>query len=551
MSRGFLILALAGCLGLAAAGQQAPGRVLGIVTDASGQPMAGAMVRLSPVGLHRQPVLRRTALNGAFAYPRLSAGAYYIEAGRGQRVSGRHKIEVAPARTAYLALPLLYVLSSLRVGAPGARTEEDFGWLLRANDAVRPILRWQETDPDAERISGFISVMAGGSALPQADPGTVATAFEVQRSAWGDSAFTFGGSVGSAPLGVGGTPSQFSVAFQPHGDRSPARLVVSIQQIPLPPVARAPDVQAVSFNYADEMSVGHLTVQYGAMLDTVSMMDSMHALEPYLRVQWQAGPHAHWEYRFASAVPPVHFGPTYAQADAALRLALDGFVASMERARHQEIGYDDDLTPNDRVEIAAFADHFAHAVVAGNGAQAADLATGNLLPDSFNDTFSADGGNYGGLGARLEYQRRLTDTLRATVAWANSPILAPRPGKLRDGHFASLLAEQRRQAVTFKVAGVVPVTHTRVACSYRWLNGVSATPVDPYDDSSDQSDSFANITLRQPLPHFAFGGNRVEALAEFHNLLAQGYIPVMSADGHLLYLIQAARSFRGGLSFNF
>ena len=35
------------------------------------------------------------------------------------------------------------------------------------------------------------------------------------------------------------------------------------------------------------------------------------------------------------------------------------------------------------------------------------------------------------------------------------------------------------------------------------------------------------------------------------NLLAQGYRPVMSADGSAVYLVQVARSVRGGLSFTF
>lgn len=38
--------------------------------------------------------------------------------------------------------------------------------------------------------------------------------------------------------------------------------------------------------------------------------------------------------------------------------------------------------------------------------------------------------------------------------------------------------------------------------------------------------------------------------AELRNLLAQGYVPIASADGSML-LIQFPRSFRGGVSFIF
>jgi hypothetical protein len=43
----------------------------------------------------------------------------------------------------------------------------------------------------------------------------------------------------------------------------------------------------------------------------------------------------------------------------------------------------------------------------------------------------------------------------------------------------------------------------------------------------------------------------MEALIEVRNLLAQGYVPVMGQDGQTVYLVQAARSIRGGLAFSF
>jgi hypothetical protein len=43
----------------------------------------------------------------------------------------------------------------------------------------------------------------------------------------------------------------------------------------------------------------------------------------------------------------------------------------------------------------------------------------------------------------------------------------------------------------------------------------------------------------------------MEALLDLRNLLAQGYIPVLGQDGQTLYLVQSARSIRGGLAFTF
>jgi hypothetical protein len=43
----------------------------------------------------------------------------------------------------------------------------------------------------------------------------------------------------------------------------------------------------------------------------------------------------------------------------------------------------------------------------------------------------------------------------------------------------------------------------------------------------------------------------MDALIDIRNLLAQGYVPVMGNDGHTVYLVQAARSVRGGVAFTF
>ena len=43
----------------------------------------------------------------------------------------------------------------------------------------------------------------------------------------------------------------------------------------------------------------------------------------------------------------------------------------------------------------------------------------------------------------------------------------------------------------------------------------------------------------------------MEALIDVRNLLAQGYVPVVGQDGQTVYLVQAARSVRGGVTITF
>ena len=63
--------------------------------------------------------------------------------------------------------------------------------------------------------------------------------------------------------------------------------------------------------------------------------------------------------------------------------------------------------------------------------------------------------------------------------------------------------------------------------------------------------NFAAVFIRQPIPGNSFLSGHIEAIIDLRNLLAQGYVPVLDQDGQTVYLVQSARSVRGGLSFNF
>ena len=72
-----------------------------------------------------------------------------------------------------------------------------------------------------------------------------------------------------------------------------------------------------------------------------------------------------------------------------------------------------------------------------------------------------------------------------------------------------------------------------------------------FNASAGQTDPYFNLFIRQPLPHFHGMPGGMEAIIDVRNLLAQGYVPVMGPDGRTVYLVQSARSVRGGLAFTF
>jgi hypothetical protein len=113
------------------------------------------------------------------------------------------------------------------------------------------------------------------------------------------------------------------------------------------------------------------------------------------------------------------------------------------------------------------------------------------------------------------------------------------------------ITTQRRHALAAKLSGKVPGSHTSWIASYRWVNGSALTPVDMFNASPGQSDPFLNVFIRQPLPTLGFLPSHMEALVDLRNLLAQGYVPVIGQDGQTVYLVQSARSVRGGVSITF
>jgi hypothetical protein len=141
--------------------------------------------------------------------------------------------------------------------------------------------------------------------------------------------------------------------------------------------------------------------------------------------------------------------------------------------------------------------------------------------------------------------------LTATVDYAMGGVLDLASNSATWQNAASLVRAQRRQALGTKFSGQIPRAGTRVIASYRWTNGSGLTPVDMFNASAGQTDPFFSIFVRQPIPTSKLLPGKMEALVDIRNLLAQGYVPVVGQDGSTVYLVQSARSVRGGLAFTF
>ena len=122
-----------------------------------------------------------------------------------------------------------------------------------------------------------------------------------------------------------------------------------------------------------------------------------------------------------------------------------------------------------------------------------------------------------------------------------------------ENELASSLPDQLetalRHSAAARISGRVPRAGTQVSASYKWLSGTALSRQDVFGESALGIDPHLSLAVRQPLPSFGSSG-RWEALADFRNVLSQGYVPMDVSEGRLL-LAPVVRSFRGGVSFQF
>ena len=313
-------------------------------------------------------------------------------------------------------------------------------------------------------------------------------------------------------------------------------------------------LQALALSSNNSFSIGDVfDLQYGGELQTIQFMGRANAFRPYGSIDWHLGDNTIVEYRYATSEPNTRGSKGFDSAPADFsesgpRVTLWNGAPLLENAHHHEVSISQKMGDN-RAQIAYFRDRIKDPALLGVGDIALD--TGDVLPDIYSGTFSYNGGALESQGVRFVFQRKLTPDLTATLDYAYGGVLdLEQPGIAWDDIRGDLHHTWRHSAA-LKLNGTVPRWNTEWIISYRWTSGGALTPVDMFNASAGQTDPFFNLFVRQPMPHVRFVPGRMEALIDLRNLLAQGYVPVIGADGNVVYLVQSARSVRGGVAFTF
>jgi len=541
------------------------GKISGVVMDAAGTPQMGATVTVSSEQMFSSTLVELlTNDRGRFSAESLPAGSYSIKVTlAGFLPEIEQHIQVSSQHTTLLEVVMGSVFSSLeklRHPAGEQVASDEWVWVLRSSAATRPVLRWQDGDivldgPPAQveiaeqrHNHGRLDLTSGadhpGSVSNLADSPGTAFAYDMGVGSHGEllmaGQFSYDG---ESPAGG------FVTEWVPSGEMGAGSVTsIVVRESRLGP--DGPTFRGFRTSYDNRFMAGNrLAVRYGSEFVMAGLVGSTMSVRPRAQVAAQLS--STWRATGLVAASPWQDADGSLNALESAMDSLDAFPTLMmrngrpvfESGLHEEIAVEHALTNNASLTVAGFHDRSNHTALFGKGS----LANSDFLQDYFSALFAYDGGASSSLGTRAVYQQKFNDNLSASLIYAYagalSPIEAASEGALRD----ELMTRYRHSAAA-RVTTTIPRWGTKLSTSYKWIGGAAVSRLDAYGESLYHVDPYLSLEIRQSLPCFIPG--HMEALVDFGNLFAQGYVPLATGDGRMV-LVPSYRYFRGGLSFQF
>jgi hypothetical protein len=562
------------------------GRVSGNVTDPQGNALVGATVLLTgpivPGSQTLDAITERviTDAHGKFSVEHVVPGWYSVKATSPARLPLlRSGVKVESGFTTKQNFVLTDIFSSLRFQPPPGDVSfwgEDWKWVLRTSASTRPILRYRDSrraerdgkDSKARKkpvlaSQRLIGMMPGSSshAPLSGDPG-LGSVMAYFRPLSDDADVLVAGSMTAS----GSIGSSVATAFRRNlakGD--PLQVSIAVHQLnfagalPVPGNQTGPNLtnaQGLVVTYTNTRRLSDsITVTTGLQIDYLNAF----------RQAMVAQPQANLEYHATSSTSiAVGYGTATDGGDSTLlervgelssfpQVSLRGYRPALESLDHGEVKLEHRFGKSSQIQVAAYHDAFRNAAVWGSGnLDELRWLAGAALPNPAAQGLTVNAGDYRSSGVRAAYAVRLGSSVEAAVLYAVGDALSAREAlTARPADLQAALRTASSQSVGGKLALRVPGSKTLLTTSYLYLPHHRITSVDPYGQARVGMHPYLNLQVRQPLPNIAFIPAHIEALADFRNLLEQGYVPVFGAGEDPLLLSAAYRSFRGGFSVQF
>jgi hypothetical protein len=309
--------------------------------------------------------------------------------------------------------------------------------------------------------------------------------------------------------------------------------------------------QEMRFDHTERIALSdRLALRAGAEYLRAGIASSVAALHPHAQLDAALGSDWMASLLFAANPPSAAWGQTgvlesaIGQLDSLPPVFFSNGRPVLQGGAHEEFSVKHKLTEHSKVEVAAFHDSARHEAIFGSG----PAASPGFVQDAFSSAFLYDGGSSSSWGTRASYRQQLNDNLEFAAVYAWAGALTP-AGEL-DASAPDLrnsITTRNHHSVAARLSGKLPRCGTQFAASYTWIDGTTLSRMDAFGEAANQIDPNLHLSVRQPLP----GSNgHWEALADFSNLLAQGYVTSSGQDSRIAF-VPVLRSFRGGVSFQF
>jgi hypothetical protein len=541
------------------------GKLAGVVVDPAGTPQMGATVLVAPEQVRGSSTIEvLTNGRGQFTCASLLPGLYTIHVTlAGFLPTIEEHILINDQRTTLLQVELGSIFSSfdhLRRQPNQAVNADEWTWVLRTSSATRPVLRWgdgevlldgQRSQSETNRKNrprGRLELSAGtrhpGSVSNLADAPSTAFAYDQKVGSMGRLLLA-----GQFSREGGSTAGAMASVWMPAGDAAKGSVTsLVVREAKLGPGGLT--YRGLRLEHDSQVAIGdRISLRYGAEFVMAGLEGTSSALRPRAQLTYQLAPSWRAGLLF-SASPWQDAAPDQNSLQAALDqldslppiMVRDG-RSSLANDWHEELAIEHVFNSKSSLVAAGFRDRSRNTAIYGRG------ASGNpdYLQDFFSSAFVYDGGSFSSWGGRLAYRQKFSDNLDGTLVYAYAGALAPDASATR-GNLRDIFQNRYRHSLAARISSRLPETRTQFAVSYKWVSGTVVSRQDAYGDAAFRLEPYLNLMVRQPLP--SFFSTRMVAMADFGNLLAEGYVPIKTSDGRVL-LVPSYRSFRGGLSLEF
>jgi hypothetical protein len=553
--------------------------VSGVVRDSQGTVQMGALVQvLAPNSMTVATAF--TDRHGHYAVSNLVPGRYVVRASAALFVPAtRANLQLHSGAKAVVNLTLAALFDTASwLPASRRRADEpddDWQWTLRST-ANRPILRVVEEDgvlvvssvPEGSHAPAVLrdAVRSGGGF----GDGGLHDTFSLHQAFPNGLESTVRANVGVASVpGSNGNTAEISgqpVEIQTGLERQTgygggSRTVIGYSSHPeLAEAGGAQGVQILELRSGQQVALGeNVELEVGGEVDGVQSGSYAVAAHPFVRLTAHPGGSWRLQYRMATSRNTQEFSDIRTgQEEVPTAVADENGKLALEAGRHQEVSVSH-AAGRGVVEVAYYHDAIERMAVNGGGEAGAvraiaatqeGVVPANLELDTLSGTFRALATGYRSDGVRLSFTTPVTHSVWVAAEYATGDALAAEAAPMAGMSDALAgLTARNGESLAIAVKGDLKGAGTAVRASYRMESGALVTSIDPYGALSDEA--YLSCFVRQRLHMGSLLPAGFDATIDVTNLLAQGYRPFLSADGHTLYFAQAPRTIQAGLSFTF